>query len=468
MPFFNDPNIGAAFGSLAQAFAPPSAQDLAALGNAQFAGARTRAQNQEAQMRAALFAEAGNPNLDQAQFDRRNIAAGNYAPVSSYYSVDQGNATKVATNAATNRQSGLNNAATNAQSGRNNFLDNQGALARAFMSPLPRGATAAGLPPELARILGVPELGGQSRVGAPVPDTRSQVEGRILAGMAPEKQQELVRGGADGEATKKIARIAGLLERQGRATGQAAVDAATQIVDLVILRENFDGTYDLIDKSTGLPWAGLGASGAPGAGGSDGPPPSAPPSDEVGGMFNPADGDVGSAYGFTGAASRVYNFVTGSLGGQGEPNIARLQADGDVLREAITNAFVIGYKRQPTAGLLQEIRDLVPEPGSIWNMSTAEQAQQKFESLARQFNTDLATIQAQLQLRLPERQRSELEQRQQALLTGKGQLDNVLRAFKRGVQDAQQGGPPQGVSQPSEPDKDGWVTYPNGVRALRE
>jgi hypothetical protein len=76
---YNDPALGAAFGSIAQLFAPPSGSDMANYARA--------GQIKDQMYRAAqLYAEANN-------FDQRNVAAGNYAPTSSYYAVDTGDAT---------------------------------------------------------------------------------------------------------------------------------------------------------------------------------------------------------------------------------------------------------------------------------------------------------------------------------------------------------------------------------------
>lgn len=83
---FNDPLLGEAFSSIAGAFAPPSAQALAAY-------ARTAEVHQKAKRAAELWQKAQDPHIDQALLDRLNIAAGTYAPNVSYYGVGVRDAT---------------------------------------------------------------------------------------------------------------------------------------------------------------------------------------------------------------------------------------------------------------------------------------------------------------------------------------------------------------------------------------
>lgn len=78
--FFNNPQFAAIASNLSGLFAPPSAQDEYAYSQA----AKTR---QEALRAQELWKMAGG------DFDRANIAAGNYTPNQSYYAVDTSNAT---------------------------------------------------------------------------------------------------------------------------------------------------------------------------------------------------------------------------------------------------------------------------------------------------------------------------------------------------------------------------------------
>ncbi len=83
---FNDHQLGEAFSSIANAFAPPSAQALAAY-------ARTAEVHQKVKRAAELWQKAQDPNIDQALLDRLNIAAGTYAPNVSYYGIGVRDAT---------------------------------------------------------------------------------------------------------------------------------------------------------------------------------------------------------------------------------------------------------------------------------------------------------------------------------------------------------------------------------------
>lgn len=83
---FNSPELGEAFTSIASAFAPPSAQALAAY-------TRSAAVQQRAKHVAELWQKAQDPSFDQALLDRLNIAAGTYAPNVSYYAVGVRDAT---------------------------------------------------------------------------------------------------------------------------------------------------------------------------------------------------------------------------------------------------------------------------------------------------------------------------------------------------------------------------------------
>lgn len=80
--FYNDPNLGAAFSNLANAFAPPSGSDLNGY-------AEAAARREHASRLATLFTMPRDKDFDQQTFDRLNVAAGNYNPTQSYYAQDQ-------------------------------------------------------------------------------------------------------------------------------------------------------------------------------------------------------------------------------------------------------------------------------------------------------------------------------------------------------------------------------------------
>lgn len=143
MVTYNNPALGASFEKIAQMFAPPSPQEMAAITQMQI-------EREKAARQAQLWGMAGG------DFDKANIAVGNYAPTQSYYAQNQNNATQrygYDTSAATQRA--------------NNAADNARALAAQAMSPLGPGYTQPGLPSNVAQMFGLPEL---PRVdGAPDP-----------------------------------------------------------------------------------------------------------------------------------------------------------------------------------------------------------------------------------------------------------------------------------------------------------
>lgn len=156
--YFNDPNFGAALSNLAAAFAPPDAQEM--LGYEQLRG--TRAENDRL---SSLWDAAGG------DFDRMGMAAGQWDPTQSYYAVDQSNATA-------RRGQDL----TYDLGARGQNVD----LAQAYATqPLERTQAMAGLPPEIAAALGLPELAPTNGavLGAEAkPMTEEQVRGQFLLG----------------------------------------------------------------------------------------------------------------------------------------------------------------------------------------------------------------------------------------------------------------------------------------------
>ncbi|HEV2155403.1 hypothetical protein [Bradyrhizobium sp.] len=171
---YYDPAFSTAFDNLAEAFSGPKATDVLAY-------AKAGAEKQKASRLQYLFDNPNDPN-----FDRRNVAAGNYTPIQSYYAQDQNNATDLKKNAATN--------AANIQFGREKNASDL-ALERAKPVLVTDGTTAY-LPPEEATARGLPGMfrgnitakpgdivatpGGEVISGAPKPLTDSEVRGAIL------------------------------------------------------------------------------------------------------------------------------------------------------------------------------------------------------------------------------------------------------------------------------------------------
>lgn len=156
---YNDPALGEAFNNIASIFAPPSAGDMANYANAS-------ATREKASRLAQLFANPNDPN-----FDRQNIAVGNYAPTQSYYAVDQNNATQRYGYDSTAASSRANNAADNARALETNLLDNQGRIATASMDPLNPGQVSPGLPENIAGMFGMPAIAGAAGLDKPLSKT---------------------------------------------------------------------------------------------------------------------------------------------------------------------------------------------------------------------------------------------------------------------------------------------------------
>ena len=193
MPLYNNPALGQAFGNLAKIFAPPSGSELAGYATA-------AAKRQEAQRLAELYSYATAPNFDQSTFDRLGQATGQWTPSTGYYGVD--------VSAATSRS---NNAADNARALDQTRLEQEGALAKLFATPITVGEgqttylpqqtqTATGLGPTLGGAIKLNPgeqatlPGGATLSGAPKPLTEAEVQGGILAGLPQADQRAKVLG----------------------------------------------------------------------------------------------------------------------------------------------------------------------------------------------------------------------------------------------------------------------------------
>lgn len=183
--YYADPSLGAAFDNLAAAFATPTGADV--LGYV-----KSNAEREKASRLTELFNNPNDPN-----FDRKNIAVGNYAPAQSFYAVD--------TNDATTRRN-ADVSARSASAVAN--INNAGALARQFAQPVivADGQTAM-LPAQTVAATGLPSMfrgnitanpgqivttpGGEVISGAPKPLNDSEMKAAIL-GRLPANEQRAV------------------------------------------------------------------------------------------------------------------------------------------------------------------------------------------------------------------------------------------------------------------------------------
>ena len=198
-----DPAIARASSNIANLFAPPSGADA-------YGWARSNAENQKAGMIAQLFA---NPN--QPDFDRRNIAIGNYNPTQSFYAQDQNNVTARRAQDITAATSRANNAADNARAMATNAVDNQRSIITSAFQPLNTGQVRPEIPSALVEHFGLPagalpaqrgviELkpgeratlpSGEVMSGAPKPMSQDEVAALALQSLPlPVQQQRVLTG----------------------------------------------------------------------------------------------------------------------------------------------------------------------------------------------------------------------------------------------------------------------------------
>lgn len=185
---YNNPEIGQGFSNLAGLFAPPSGAEASGW-------AVANAKNAEAKRLADLFSYAQAPGYNQGQADRMGVAAGLYAPSSSFYAVD-----------ATNSTSRANNAADNTRALGVAQLQDRGETQRTLLAPVQAGATRF-VGPGLADQFGIPETqvgtvalapgeraftaDGGSFAGVPKPLTESEAKGAAFSGLTVDEQRAL-------------------------------------------------------------------------------------------------------------------------------------------------------------------------------------------------------------------------------------------------------------------------------------
>ncbi|SFK86147.1 hypothetical protein [Methylorubrum salsuginis] len=180
------------FSNLAQAFAPPSAQEL-------LAGSKIRETNQRVAQIADLYAMAGDPNVNGTVLANKAGIAGAFNPSQSLEAVDRNNRTSV-----------FNNAADNTRALQQTRMQQDGELTRAMLAPLGTGQTRI-VPGSIASAFGVPERqtgivslnqgdraflpDGRTLDGAPKPMSDDQLKASIIAGLPQAEQRAYALGG---------------------------------------------------------------------------------------------------------------------------------------------------------------------------------------------------------------------------------------------------------------------------------
>jgi hypothetical protein len=186
---YNDPNLGAAFTNLAQAFGPPSAQDVAAYS---VAGLNKQKNDQLAQ----LFAGGTTPS-EQASL----------IGVQDYGQTPQGFTYQVDTTDATDRY-GIGVEADTARRGQD--VSAQASVVNGAFGPLNPGQIRPALPEGIAGQFGLPALPPEQ--GAPKPLSMDEAQGLDYLQLPQDQREAIVFGstpieailGADGAPTNVL------------------------------------------------------------------------------------------------------------------------------------------------------------------------------------------------------------------------------------------------------------------------
>lgn len=200
------------------------------------------------------------------------------------------------------------------------------------------------------------------------------------------------------------------------------VEAIEQSEFAVISRDPVTGEVEVIDIRTGQPWGQM-----PGQQPQASAQPAIAPSSGLtyGERFEGAD----TAFGAGGFGRRVANTVADVVGApMPYAQTDAAQADFGVFREDLLNTISSGYPRQPPSWLLQEIRNLIPEAGSIFQGSQG--AINQMESLARTFEQQIEIKEAQLAGEMRPADRAATQQEVTALRTGLAQLGTAISATR--------------------------------------
>lgn len=180
--YFNNPQFAQAADNLMQLFAPPSGTEAAGWANA-------NATKEKAARLEDFYTHITDPTVSRDVADRYGIGAGAYAPTSSYYSVDQGNATTRRGQDVAAGTSRANNAADNARAVN---VAQMGDLA-GFYTPLNPGQVRPEVPPEIAARFGQPGAIGAT-AGVPKPETQDELKAAIIRGLDPKVQEAVAIG----------------------------------------------------------------------------------------------------------------------------------------------------------------------------------------------------------------------------------------------------------------------------------
>lgn len=193
----------------------------------------------------------------------------------------------------------------------------------------------------------------------------------------------------------------------------------TQLHD--VSRDPVTGEAIILNRATGQR--------VQGPGGQIAPPPAAPPSGSEKLSFGEAFKGGPNVFGVEGAIKGLANTVTDVIPGIATAFPKEQQTAGDfrVLQEQIVNDVASAYERQPPSWLLQNIRDLTPTPGKVFE--GPDEATAKLRSLGRAFQQEMGAVDQQLASKISPAQRQQLEARRIGLETALNRVRSALQGL---------------------------------------
>lgn len=445
---YNSVAMAKAAADIAQMFAPPSGSDLAGYSVA-------RKNNQESDFRAQLAQMAQADTFDREQFDRLGMVAGNWTPNQSFHSVNIDDAT-------TRRGQDIS-AATSIQ---NNELDNRTKLISDMFDARDPYHNQPALPADIAASFGLPEIPAMPGLSKPLSETEwTAQQGQRLfdAGLLSDDEikEMVVSGSKPSAAQEQIARLAENFMATG--TVQDPAEARNLAVGIVDGRYKTDqhpvtGALQIIDLATGQPV-------------NSAAPPSQVPTvdDQIMGAVTGEDPfgqpypDASGSFGVGGALAGTINRTLDAVGiGAPYGDVQQTQASFGVLRENLLNDIAETYGRQPPSWLLQEIRNLTPEAGNVFEGPEAAQA--KLTAIGRQLQSQIEQTRESLGRQNSPSNQQELETRLGGIQTGLTRVQEALAAF--GPQGGGQPGAPAAEDVPEGIDPADWQYMTEAERAL--
>jgi hypothetical protein len=146
--------------------------------------------------------------------------------------------------------------------------------------------------------------------------------------------------------------------------------------------------------------------------------------------FSREDTNAENAFGFRGMAGNVANTVSDFFTGQEvAPQVAENQRFFRTYEEDALVFLAQAYPRQPAQALMERIRALVPNVGT---MEGASRALGELRALRERFASDLASAEAQLRMRLSPSDRAQANSRASALREMLSRTDAAIARFGGG------------------------------------